>query len=474
MVASEALPLIKTGGLADVVGALPAALATHGVSARLLCPAYRGVEAKVDARRDQARPLGDPLGVGEAALVPFSAGTLHGWLLDCPALFDRDGGPYLSPAGHDWDDNAVRFALLSRVAAQMATIEAMTGWRVDVVHAHDWQAGLVGAYLAAFGGVRPPLVFTIHNLQFLGRFAAAILPSLALPWWMNSMHGLEFYGEVAFLKGGVFFADAVTTVSPTYAQEIQTPLGGVGLQGLLAARADDLHGIVNGIDDAAWNPTGDPLIAAPYSAEDRTGKTACKRALQKELGLEVGDRPLLGSVGRMTGQKGIDLVLQSLPRLLHAGAQLAILGSGEAPLELAARAAAQGNPGQVAFVQGYHEALSHRVIAGSDALLVPSRFEPCGLTQQYAQRYGTIPVVRHTGGLADTVRDADADPEQGTGFSFAAPDAGALSEALDRTLACLHDAPRKHALVRRIMGLDRGWSNAAQPYVALYRALTAA
>ncbi len=477
LVASEAFPIIKTGGLADVVGALPRGPGAHGIDARLLMPAYPGTLGRSDADVDGAIPVGELLGVGPARLVPFGErGGLSGWLLDCPALFDRAGGPYLDEHGHDHHDNHLRFGLLCRVAALLATVEGLTGFGVDVVHAHDWQAGLVGAYFAAFGGRRPPTVFTAHNLHFSGRFDPAVLPALGLPASMHQVDGVEFWGSMSFLKAGVFFADRITTVSPTYAREIQTEMGGEGLHGLLATRRDVLSGIVNGIDDAAWNPGTDPQLSRTYDAGDslEAGKAACKADVQERFGLLVdGAMPVVGMVGRLTWQKGVDLLLSTLPQLLASGAQLAVLGSGDPALQVALRGAAEHHPGRVAFVQAYDEALSHRLIAGADVLAVPSRFEPCGLTQMYAQRYGTVPVVRHTGGLADTVLDDDAHHGQGTGFSFDAPYADPLADALTRALHCYRDRPRLRALQRRAMALHRGWSEAARPYAELYRGLVA-
>ena len=472
MVASEAFPLIKTGGLADVVGALPCALAEHGVSARVLLPAYRGVAERTDSDGDPV-PIGDLLGAGPASLVPFRAGELRGWLLQCDPLFDREAGPYLDVQGHDWPDNHLRFGSLCRAAALMAIVPGLTGFAVDVVHAHDWQAGLVGAYFAALGGPRPPVVFTAHNLHFSGRFDPAVMPSLALPWWQYHVDGLEFWGAMSFLKAGVYWADRITTVSPTYAQEIQTEMGGEGMHGLLSTRAADLRGILNGIDDQAWNPRTDPLLAERYDAASlEIGKAACKADLQQRLGLVAdGAIPLVGMVGRLTGQKGVDLLLSATGSLLAAGAQLAVLGSGDPWLEASLRTVAGQNPGRVAFVHGYDEALSHRLVAGSDLLVVPSRFEPCGLTQMYAHRYGTLPVVRATGGLADTVVDLDAAPEEGTGFCFGPPEPTALADALGRALGTYRDRPRFVQAQRRAMALDRGWGRAATPYVELYREL---
>lgn len=480
MVASEAFGLIKTGGLADVVGALPAALRDHGVTASLLIPAYRGLAAVAQADPARAIALGDPLGCGPAHLVPFERADvgLSGWLLQCPTLFDRPGGPYLDAAGQDWPDNHLRFGLLCRAAAVLATVEGLTGTAFDVVHAHDWQAGLVGAYLDTFGGARPATVFTAHNLHYGGRFDPAVLSELALPTSAYAVDGLECWGTLSFLKSGLFYSDAITTVSQSYAAEIQTEMGGEGLHGLLADRQASLHGLINGIDDHAWDPRRDPALASTYDADEATsgigGKLLCKTDLQQRFGLAVdAATPVVGMVSRLAWQKGVDLVLAAVPELLAAGAALAVLGSGDAALTKRLREAAQAHPGRVAFIEGYDEAQSHRLIAGCDLLAVPSRFEPCGLTQMYAQRYGTLPVVRHTGGLADTVVDADWAPEAGTGFSFGEPTAAALNDALGRALNCYRDRPRFAAIVGRAMDLDRSWRAAAGPYADLYRELVA-
>ena len=476
LVASEAFPIVKTGGLADVVGALPRGLAAHGVTARLLLPAYRGTAERVAVDRTGSIALGDLLGVGHASLLPFEHADagLRGWLLECPALFDRPGGPYLDERGHDHHDNHLRFGLLSRTAALLATLEGLTGFAVDVVHSHDWQAGLVSAYFEAFGGRRPSTVFTAHNLHFAGRFDASVLPEVGLPASMQRVDGVELWGSMSFLKAGLFFADRITTFSPTYAREIQTEAGGEGLHGLLHTRREALSGILNGIDDQAWNPARDAALAQTYDAGDSllAGKAACKADLQRQLGLDLTPAaPMVGMVGRLTGQKGVDLLLSALPQLLSTGGQLAVLGSGEPALQLALHSAAAHHPGRVAFVQGYDEALSHRLIAGVDLLAVPSRFEPCGLTQMYAQRYGTPPIVRRTGGLADTVLDADAHPDAGTGFSFEAPSTDSLLDALMRAVSCYRDRPRLQAVQRRAMSLTRGWTKAAKPYAELYRDL---
>jgi starch synthase len=471
-VASEAFPLAKTGGLADVVSGLSRALVADGEECRILLPAYRGCAEAAGAR--PLCELGDPLGTGSTKLLQ---GRLPGtevevWLVDCPALYDREGGPYLDAHGYDWPDNDLRFGLLDRVAAQLTFMGPALGFSPDVVHCHDWQAGLTPAHLAWWGGRRPATVFTIHNLHFHGRFPPHRLDAVGLPKACFGLHGVELHGDASFLKAGLYYADRLTTVSPTYALEIQTPVGGEGMHGLLAARAPDLLGILNGIDDQLWDPSRDEHIGTTYDASSLDEKRRVKTALQTEVGLAVDDRtPLVGWVGRLTGQKGVDLLLGALPSLLERGGQLVAIGSGEAPLQHALRYAAQANPGQIAFVEGYNEPLSHRIIAGSDLLAVPSRFEPCGLTQMYAMRYGTIPLVRLTGGLQDTVIDATA--PGGTGFTFAEATAQAFEKALLRALDTFDEPARWAALQRRGMSRSFGWNQSSAAYRALYRAAIA-
>jgi starch synthase len=391
------------------------------------------------------------------------------WLVDAPALYDRDGGPYLDAAGSDWPDNHLRFGLLGRVAAQLMHLGPGLSWTPELIHCHDWQAGLCPAYLAWWGVPSARTLFTIHNLHFHGRFDPGALGAVGLPAASYAVDGVELYGAASFLKAGLFYADRLTTVSPTYAAQIQTPAGGEGLHGLLQARSADLTGILNGIDDALWDPGRDPHLPARYGAEALSGKATTKAALQAELGLPVdAAAPLVGSVGRLTAQKGIDLLLGAAPTLLEGGGQLAVLGSGDPPLHHALTYAASANPERIAFVEGYNEALSHRLVAGSDALVVPSRFEPCGLTQMYALRYGTVPIVRATGGLADTVIDDDATGGNGTGFCFAKPTSQDLALALAGALAAFANPARWRALQRRGMALDFGWSSSARDYRALY------
>jgi len=471
-VASEVFPLVKTGGLADVVGALPAALAALGEDVRVMVPGYPAVLAGAEALGDW-RPLGDPLGAGEARLgrgrLPGSGVPL--WVVECPALYDRPAGPYLDNTGADWPDNAVRFALLARAAALVCEAGAAFGWRPDVLHAHDWQAGLAPAYLALRAGHRPASVFTLHNVQYQGLYPASTLAAVGLPPESFTTAGAEYYGNLSFLKAGLHYADAANTVSPSYARELLTADGGAGMQGVLAAKGARFSGILNGIDTLTWDPAADPHIAHPYTAASLLDKAPNKAALQRETGLQASaEAPLLGAIGRLTPQKGLDLLLAALPELLAQGAQAVLLGTGERPLEAALLAAAAAHPRRLHVRIGYDEAFAHRIQAGCDAFLVPSRFEPCGLTQMCAMRYGTLPIVRQTGGLADTVQDASV-PGAGTGFVFSEASAAALAGAIARAVGTYRQPARWQALQRRAMQRDVSWAASARQYRELFRSL---
>ena len=471
-VASEVYPLVKTGGLADVVGALPTALAPEDVEVRTLVPGYPAV---LRALKDGhvAHEYKELMG-GAARLLVGTAGALDLMVLDAPHLFDRPGNPYLGPDGKDWPDNALRFGALSRVAADIGR-GLVLGYTPDVVHCHDWQAGLVPAYLAYADGPRPVTVVTIHNLAFQGKFSADLLEPLGLPEAAYSLEELEYYGGISFLKAGLVFADHITTVSPTYAAEIRTNIGGMGLGGLLRKRGNAVSGILNGIDAFDWDPAHDGYIATPFDVKRLKDRVSNKLALQARLGLEVSPSTLLyGVVSRLTGQKGIDLLIEALPALLEQGALLALLGSGDALLETALIDFASKHPKRVAVTIGYDEALAHSIQAGVDALLVPSRFEPCGLTQLYAQRYGAIPVVARTGGLADTVVDANEialSAKMGTGVMFSPVTADGLLYAMERTAALWAQPTLWRNMQRRAMGLDVSWTRPAARYAALFRAL---
>ena len=474
-VASELYPLVKTGGLGDVLAALPPALRRAGIDARLLLPGFPDLLSGI---RDQTF-LAD-LGSGPGGVpARLRLGRVAGneapcYLIDAPALFDRPGSPYFGPDGRDWPDNHRRFALLGWAAAQ-AAIAGFAGWRPDIVHGHDWHAGLAPAFLAAAG--RPAAsVFTIHNLAFQGVFPAEIFGELQMPSSFFAIDGIEFYGQVSFMKAALQFADRITTVSPTYAREIRQPDLGAGFDGLLRARSADVSGILNGVDYEVWNPAADPHLPRPFDAAQPAGKREAKAALQREMGLgaEPG-APLFGAVTRLTGQKGFDLMLSAFDEVATNGGQLALLGSGERGIEQGFVRMAAEYPGRLAVRIGYDEALAHRIIGGADCILVPSRFEPCGLTQLYGLRYGALPLVRRTGGLADTVVDANEETlahGTATGFTFEAPDVPALSGALRRALR-LYRTPAAWSAVRhRAMTRRFGWDEAAAQYAALYQSLT--
>lgn len=473
---SEIAPWQKTGGLGDISSALPAALASAGVEVRILVPAYPALRlAFPDARViAEIPPPGGRLPGGRL----LQAATAEGvplLLLDCPACFDRPGGPYQTPQGQDWPDNALRFGLLSRVAALLASNASPISWRPDILHCNDWQSALAPAYLHYLHGGGAATVMTIHNLAFQGLFPASMLADLGLPPAAFAVDGVEFYGHLSFLKAGLQFADRITTVSPTYAREIQQTELGFGLDGLLRHRSALLTGILNGVD-ASWNPATDPLLAKNYDAQHLAAKAANRRALRAELGLiEDAAAPLLAAVSRLTHQKGVDLLLAVADRLLAgpADAQLVVLGHGERDFEAGLRALAARHPGRVAAVIGFDERLAHRIEAAADIFLMPSRFEPCGLNQLFSLRYGTPPVVRATGGLADTV--ADCTPEslragRATGFVFGPPDAEALLAASNRAIDAWHDRRLWRRLQRNGMAADFSWAKAAADYLDVYRA----
>jgi starch synthase len=469
-VSTEVHPALKTGGLADVNAALPGALAAAGIDVALLLPGFPALLEAATARGPAVR-LGPAFGAGEVSLLPCRIGAMPAWLVDAPVMYARTGNPYVGADGRDWPDNARRFALLGWAAARFAD-GGIGGWRPDIVHSHDWHAGLAGAYLRARGGAGPGSVFTVHNLAYQGSFAATGFPSLGLPAHFFSMHGLEFHGAVNFMKAGLFYADRITTVSPTYAREIQGAAHGFGMEGLLRSRAGALVGILNGVDTAAWNPASDPALVATYDADHLAGKALCRNALRTEFGLAPGSGPLIGVVSRLTAQKGLDLLLEALPALVAIDGQIAMLGTGEPALEAAWAAAAGSHPGRIAVRRGYDEGLAHRIFAGADMIAVPSRFEPCGLTQMYGLLYGTVPLVRHTGGLADTVRDAGASDDRvgpGNGFVFDAPHALDLAGAIARAGALWKSPAAWRGLQQAGMRADFGWQTAAAHYSTLYR-----
>jgi starch synthase len=470
-VSSEVAPFSKTGGLGDVAGALPAALAARGHAVSVVTPRY----GSIDPARHGLHALHRAVRVrGEATTVWQARGPASVYLVEHEHLFGSRRAPY-GEGGRDYPDNAERFAYLARAAL---ALPAALGLRPRVVHLNDWQTGLAAWMLRrehsedrALAGARS--LFTIHNLAYQGVFPKSVLPVLGLPWDVFRYEAMEFHDQLNFMKAGLVFSDALTTVSPTYAREILDPEAGQGLDPLLRHRAGDLTGILNGIDVAAWDPERDPHLPAPYSAAALAGKAACKAALQLELGLpRRGEVPVVGMVSRLVDQKGFDLVVSALDEILARDVQLAVLGTGEPAYEDAFRRAARERPERIAARIGFDEGLAHRIEAGADVFLMPSRFEPCGLNQMYSLRYGTVPVVRAVGGLEDTVEDYDG-WRRGTGFKFREYAPHALLVALRRALDVYRDARAWGGLVERGMAEDNSWARSAERYEALYRRLVA-
>jgi starch synthase len=467
---SEVAPLIKTGGLADVSNALPAALRAIGVDVRVLVPGYSEVLTRL-TRYEVVATFSMP-GFPRSRLL--SGKMLHDvplFVLDCPRMYRRDGGPYQDAAGRDWPDNALRFGLLSRITAVLGSSASPIDWHPDVAHCNDWQTGLAPAYLHFAQGAVPSII-AIHNLAFQGIFPPATVQRLGLPPSCFSIDGVEFFGNMSFLKAALFYAAHITTVSPNYAREIQQEALGFGLQGLLSLRRDNLTGILNGIDTEEWDPDTDPHLTSPYSRADMSGKAANKMALQKKLGLNVDpDVPLLGVVSRFTHQKGIDLLLDIAPRLVELPVQLAMLGSGDVQIQKSARDLADRYRGKIGVTVGFSEDLSHQIEAGADMFVMPSRFEPCGLNQMYSQRYGTPPIVHATGGLLDSVVDCTAKTlENGTasGFLFDGMTDGNLFDTVQRAIGVYLDKAKWKKLCRLCMAKDFSWRNSAEAYREIY------
>ena len=480
-VSAEIFPLLKTGGLADIAGALPQALAGVGCQVRALLPGFPAILQVLQASSlagEFRAPWGDTVRVrlGQLAGVPGGDGPLSAYVLEAPALYARPGNPYEDAQRRPYADNHRRFAALGWAAAHLA--HGLDGdWAPQIVHCHDWHAGLAPACLKHWpgpaAGVRT--LYTVHNLAYQGLFGPEVFGELGLPAAAFQLDGLEFHGQVSFMKAGLHYADHLSTVSPSYASEIQTPEQGCGLDGLLRSRREQLTGILNAVDEAVWSPGADALIEHVYTPARMAGKALCKAALQRCSGLgEQADAPLFALVGRITEQKGLSLVLAGVDEIVAQGGQLLVLGSGEAGLEQALQQQAVRHPGRVAVHLGYDEALAHRIFAGSDVTLVPSLFEPCGLTQMYGLKYGSLPLVRAVGGLADTVIDADlatlAD-HSATGFVFGPFTDAAYQHALRRAFA-LYGKRAAWARVRQTgMRQPLGWAPAAARYLALYQRL---
>lgn len=468
-VASEAFPVVKTGGLADVIGSLPKALLSQGIGARTLIPAYPIVLANCRDREmvGQMSLLGEDI-----TLWASHCNDLELLLVDCPALFHRRGGPYLDDQGRNHPDNWRRFALLSAAGAWIAA-EGVDGWRPDVVHLHDWQAGLTAAYMRATG-VNIPIVLTIHNLAFQGQFPAGVFPALGLPDHFFHINALEYYGDISFLKAGIRMSDAVTTVSPTYAREILTKEQGMGMAGVLQSRRSVLSGVVNGIDEDIWNPLTDPFIVQNYDLESLEKRQANRQAVERSFGLTPGNGAILSVISRLTWQKGIDLLAPVVAGIVDRGARLIVIGEGDPAIVYGLAEQARQHSGNVVVHLGFSEEAAHILHAGSDIVVQPSRFEPCGLTQLYALRYGAIPIVARTGGLAETVIDAnEAAMTAGvaTGFQFHPGSVEDLYQAIDRALT-IYDTPRSwRRLQTQAMRTDFGWGRSADRYARLYRQL---
>ena len=473
-VASEMYPLIKTGGLADVVGALPVALKQAGVDVRVLLPSYGDIRSQL-RQRCAGPDLGNPFGFGHMSICKgkLPDTQIEVWLLECDELFQRSGGPYQDEEGLDYTDNAQRFACLSWAAAILGAHGGLFGWQADVIHAHDWQAGLIPAYFASWGLTnRPRVVFTIHNIQYHGTFEGHQYAGLGLKENLYQCDGLEYYGKFSMLKAGIYYSDEITTVSPSYAQEIQTEQFGCGFHGLLADKAEKITGILNGVDYGIWNPSSDKKITRKYDATSLKSKDLNKSSLQRKAKLSAQIKaPLFGVVSRLTDQKGLDLVVESMPGILSQGAQLVVLGTGDKKLENQFLDLSKSYPKQVSVSLMYDEKYAHKIIAGADCLLIPSRFEPCGLTQLYAMKYGTVPLVRRTGGLADSVKDPSVDEfvNHQNGFVFLKPDVSDLQKCLGRVMEAYKNKTHWESIQQQAMSEDFGWLKSAMGYQTIYQ-----
>ncbi len=475
----EVHPLNKTGGLGDVSAALPVALRELKVDVRLLIPGYPQVLSGLKHKRKIAEFTAQapfPSSTLLSARLPSGASaSVPVFVLDCPTLYQRGGGPYTDTAGHDWPDNALRFGLLSKIGAILASDASPLSWHPHIAHCNDWQTGLVPAYLHFHQGKKAASLMTIHNLAFQGVYPADTVTQLGLPAASFDINGAEYYGGMSFLKAGLYYSDHIATVSPSYAREIQTAPLGFGMQGLLATRRQDISGIANGIDTAEWNPATDPALVRNYTANNLAAKAANKQALQQLFGLAVDPGiPLFGVISRLTHQKGYDLLLQVAAQLTEMPAQLAVLGSGEAVLEQQLLAIAKSHSGKIAVRIGFDERLSHLIEAGADSFLMPSRFEPCGLNQMYSQRYGTPPLVHATGGLIDTVVDctsATLADGSASGFLFHDMTPAALLGAIRRVTLAYNNKSVWRKLKKNGMAKDFSWRSSAAGYRKIYLSL---
>lgn len=478
-VTPEVFPLCKTGGLGDISAALPLALQELKVDVRLLLPGYSTVLSALKYKRKLVEidlsPHFPPATLFASRVEVHESGSVPVYVIGCPALYQRAGGPYLDDNGHDWPDNALRFGLLSKIGALLGSDASPLSWIPDVIHCNDWQSGLTPAYLHFHSGKKAASLMTLHNLAFQGCFPPDQVTKLGLPAESFNVHGLEYYGSMSFLKGGIYYASKISTVSPGYAREIQTEPLGFGLQGLLADRSSDITGILNGIDTTVWNPATDPHITKKYTSRNLTAKTVNKLALQQAAGLETnGTIPLFASVSRISHQKGHDLILQVAPMLVDLPAQLVLLGSGSTALEEQLITLAQTFPAQIAVRIDYDEVLSHLILAGADCFLMPSRFEPCGLNQMYSQHYGTPPVVHATGGLIDTVTDLTPRTlanERASGFHFHEMTVESFLDAIKRAADAYHSRRMWRSLQRNGMRKDFSWNASARAYRSIYSSL---
>ncbi|MEI8207559.1 MAG: glycogen synthase GlgA [Methylococcales bacterium] len=472
-VSSEIYPLIKTGGLADVCGSLPPALQELGTDVRLLMPNYQSIKTTEDIYYKSTIQVNRmDVNILETRLPGTQVVV---WLVDYPTFFDFPGNPYVDEKGESWLNSADRFALLCRVAVEVAMNRGYLDWEPDIVHCNDWQTGLIPAFLSLETHRRPATVFTIHNMAYQGLFSKETSRLLNIPRELWHLNGLEFNGFFSFIKGGLAYADCITTVSPTYADEIQTAEFGYGLEGLLSHRKEDLIGIINGIDAEHWNPKTDTHIVAPYDSSTLSKKQLSKSALQARMALPVDNKvPVFTLISRLVEQKGIDLILDCLPEMLTLPVQFILLGSGDKAFEQQLTDFAKQNPEKMAVTLGYDEILAHQLEAGADVFLMPSRFEPCGLNQLYSQRYGTVPIVRKTGGLADTVCDALPETfvnKTATGFVFNDATAGALMEAIKRSVLVYGFSELWSQLQFNGMQKDYSWLRSAKEYQSLYERL---